>query len=196
MEENLARLYPKLIERWNAAGVPLRTEVSDVAIRFRGQIARLMGDNYANDPALAERVRKGAEYFHERCSPLAPLLAEAVGTSVDNKEVKKRLGSLLDRVGKELRVKSSTLAAARDGFSVESYLEAKGAAIAETESGTKAKVKTPKAEKIAQRKDGGTAKNGSEPAGRAPDNGHAPQLQTNEDGSDDILNPGLFELLR
>jgi hypothetical protein len=173
MEENLARLYPKLVERWNEAGKALRTEVAEVGTKFRGQIARLMSDNYAADPVLAERVRKGADYFLEKCTPLSVLLARAATeTPIDNKEIKKRLGDLLDRVGKELRIKLSTLAAAQGSFTVQSYLEAKGTAVAAVESG--AKPKPPKTAKAAKNKDA------------------APQAAEEQD----ILNPELFELLR
>jgi hypothetical protein len=180
MEENLARLYPKLVERWSEAGRSLRTEVSEVGIRFRGQIARLMGYDYATDPVLAERVHKGADYFLERCAPPASLLAEAVGVKIDNKEVKKRFANLMERVDRELRVKLSTLAAAQVSFSVESYLEAKGTAIAGTESETKAK--TPKAGKTPKKKDDGAVSESADTAENIDD--------------DDIRNPRLFELLR
>jgi hypothetical protein len=66
MEENLARLYPRLVERWRETGDALRSELVEVGVRFRGQIARLMTDDYAVDPVLAERVHKGADYFLER----------------------------------------------------------------------------------------------------------------------------------
>jgi hypothetical protein len=180
MEENLARLYPRLVERWRETGDAMRSELVEVGVRFRGQIARLMTDDYAVNTILAERVHKGAEYFLERCTPLTLLLSEAAGTTIDNKEVKKRFDSLLERIGKELRVKLSTLTAAREPFSVRSYLEAKGAAIAELESG--AKIKTPKAGKVSKTDKARSAEQGVYSADGA--------------AGDDILNPDLFELLR
>ena len=172
MEDNLARLYPKMVERWREAGAALHTEVVDVGVKFQGQIAWLMqqADDYASDPALAERVRKGADYFLERCTPLSVLLAEAAALPIDNKEVRKQFGNQMERAGKELRVKLSTLAAAADKpFTINAYLEAKGEAVAATESGVK--TKTPKPSKT---KDA------------------APKVES----GDDILNPELFELLR
>ncbi|MDR2913143.1 MAG: AAA family ATPase [Alistipes sp.] len=178
MEEGLAQLYPRLVERWHEAGGTLSSEVA-IGVRFRGQIARLMTDDYASDPVLAERVRKGADYFLERCAPLALLLSEAAASPVDNKEVKKRVGSLLERVGKELRVKLSTLAAMQQApFSVQAYLEVKGAAVAEVESGAGSRGKSKVDRKVSA---GGTMGSAE---GRAA-------------GSDeDILDPELFELLR
>ncbi len=172
MTENLARLFPKLVERWYGAGETVRTELRDVGIRFRGQIFRLMQvEDYVSDPALADRVRRGVEYFLERCGPLSSLVAEASALPIDNKEIKKRMKELMERVNAELNVKLSTLSASRELFTVSSYMKAKGAAIAAAESGLK--VKKPKAAKV---KD------------VAPESG--------ADGTVDILNPELFELLR
>jgi superfamily II DNA helicase RecQ len=121
------------------------------------------------------------------------LLAEASGTTIDNKEVKKRFDSLLERIGKELRVKLSTLAAARGPFTVRSYLEAKGAAIAELESG--AKIKTPKAGKVSKTDKVRSAEQGVHSTdGTTSDDRFGPHV-AGDDGND-ILNPDLFELLR
>ncbi len=178
MEDNLTRLYPKLVERWKEATGAIRTDIVDVGTRFRGQITRLVqSENYASDPVLAERVRRGAEYFLEHCGPLSSLLAEAVGSQTDNKEIKKRLKELTERVDKELRVKLSTLAAAHETFTVNSYMEAKGEAVAAAESGLRQKApKTPKNKNAA-------------PAD-ADGNGAAGNV------TEDIINPDLFELLR
>jgi len=94
-----------------------------------------------------------------------------------------------------LRVKSSTLAAARDSFTVEGYLQTKGAAIAEAESGTKSKLLTPKVE----RGSGGTATNGGAALNGtigASGAAAAKGAESTEGGAEDILNPRLFELLR
>ena len=178
LEEHLARLYPKFVERWNEAGRALHGDVAGVGEKFRNQIVRLMqqGD-YASDPVLAGRVCKGAEYFLEHCTPLSLLLTEAAGISIDNKEIKKRSSDLLERVNKELRVKLSTLSAACNPFTIHSYLEAKGAAVAAAESGTKTKApKAGKTDKTDRNKDS------------------APPAATGD--TEDVLHPELFERLR
>jgi hypothetical protein len=177
IEENLARLYPKLVERWKEAVAPLRRDVVEVGIKFRSQLARLMqADDYASDNLLADRVRRGADYFLEHCAPLSLPMAGVADAPIDNKEIKKRLKNLLERVEKELRVKLSTLTvAAREPFTVQSYIKARGEAVASVESGNK-----PKASKSAR-----AAKNRDDVSGAVTDG-----------GTDDILNPELFELLR
>jgi DNA uptake protein ComE-like DNA-binding protein len=171
MEENLVQLYPKLVEQWRKASVELRLGVVAVGGRFRMQIAQLMqeGDHTSNE-ALADRVRKGAKYFLERCTELSERLAKAIETEIDNKEIKKRLAGLLEKIDKELRVKLATLTVAADEpFTVHSYLRAKGEAISSVEAATKAKPSR--------------ASKASKPsAGSSAD--------------EDIVDAGLFELLR
>jgi hypothetical protein len=174
MDEELARLYPRLMERWREAGAALRANVRDVGMKFRGQIERLAG--HGDAAALDDRVRRGAAWFVEHIAPAAELSAEAALVPIDNKETKKRLRDLLERLERELAVKTSTLAAAAgETFTVAGYLTVKGTAIAAAESGRKTpKPKAPKAAK---------ATTGA--AGATP-----------QDETADILNPELFELLR
>ncbi len=169
VNEHLWRLYPKLAERWQAESGELHDQVLGVGIRFRLQVGRLMGPDYATDPVLHERVTKACAYFLEKCDPLSSLLAETARCSVDNKETKKALKERLERAGKELRVKLHSLAACGRGFTVTAYLKARGEAIAsgETSPGTAPRTKPAQ---------------GATPA--------PPDL------SGDILNPPLFEILR
>jgi energy-coupling factor transporter ATP-binding protein EcfA2 len=140
MEENLSRLFPKFIEKWLACGREIAIELRDVGVRFGGQISRLMQtEDYASDPTLTERVRRGADYFLEHLAHLPPLTREAATLPIDNKETRKRLKELVGSIDTELGVKLSTLSASREQFTVESYMKAKGAAIAAAESGLKHK---------------------------------------------------------
>jgi superfamily II DNA helicase RecQ len=134
----------------------------------------LATDDYASDETLASRVRRGVDYFFEHTEPLLALTREAAALPIDNRETKKRLKELLASIDTELGVKFSTLAASREQFTVQSYMKAKGAAIAAAESGHKPK--GPKTSKAAL---------GS---------GKASTVKTESGG--DILNPELFELLR
>ncbi|MDR1671045.1 MAG: AAA family ATPase [Alistipes sp.] len=145
MEETLARLYPKMIVQWKRESAALRAEVVEVGEKFRLQITRLttQDDPESND-ALAGRVTKGAKYFLQQCETPSRLLAEASAMSIDNKEVKKRLSDMLDKLNKELRVKLATLTlAANEPFTVQSYLEAKGGAISAVELSAKIKPARP-----------------------------------------------------
>ncbi len=167
MEENLGRLYPRLVERWRETGEALRTDVRDVGARFRTQIERLAAGG--DSDALTDRVRRGAAWFLNHLDPATALLAEAADTKTDNKEVRKRLRELTTTIDRELSVKIATLTPASAGeFTVADHLAARGAAIAAAESGRKPKKEAVKKEK-------------------------ADKVETN---TTDILNPELFERLR
>ncbi len=173
LEDNLARLYPRLVERWRTADEALRGDVGEVGTRFRSQIERLAGPGH--EAALDDRVRRGATWFTEHLAPVTELLAEAAGITTDNKEVNKRLRDVVGAIDRELSVKIATLTPAAEGnFNVESHLAARGAAIAAAESGRK-----PKKEKKVPREGDGAKKESA-----------------NNDAPTDILNPELFERLR
>ena len=65
LDEQLRRLYPDWVERYRVAGAKCAEELLAVAERFQNQLERLMPEegNYEADPVIADRVKKGAEYF-------------------------------------------------------------------------------------------------------------------------------------
>ncbi len=176
VQEQLGPLYPKLTERWKAESGEFSPQILDVGARFRQQIARLMGPEYAADPVLRERVTKACAYFLEKCSPLSALLAETAKASVDNKETKKGLKERLERASKKLRIKLQSLKSSSEGFSVAAYLKARGEAIASAETSPSALLK--------KKSSPGTTADTNLPDNPPPDL------------SGDILNPALFEILR
>ncbi len=177
MEENLGRLYPRLVERWRETGEAIRSDVRDVGARFRGQIERLAGGG--DQAALAERVKRGAEWFLDHLEAATTLLAEAADIKTDNKEVRKRLRELTATLNGELSVKLATLTvASAEEFTVAGHLAARGAAIAAAESGRKPQKEAAKKE-------------------RAEKNENDTQAESQaESQTTDILNPELFERLR
>lgn len=143
-QEHLRPAYPKLVKSWEASQEQLGEEVKEVGLRFRVQLGRLIGDRYATDPLLSERISKGAFYFLEKCGALVAPLAELSHVELDNKETKRLLKEHVARYNRVLRIKLSTLAPAVGQFHVNDYLTAKSQAIALLEAPpAKEKLKTP-----------------------------------------------------
>ena len=81
LDEQLRRLYPDWVERYRVAGAKCAEELLAVAERFQNQLERLMPEdgNYEADPVIADRVKKGAEYFREHTmSIFGKFLEEAI----------------------------------------------------------------------------------------------------------------------
>lgn len=91
LDEQLRRLYPDWVERYRVAGAKCAEELLAVAERFQNQLERLMPEegNYEADPVIADRVKKGAEYFREHTMSIFGKFLEEVIPEIDNKEVRK-----------------------------------------------------------------------------------------------------------
>ena len=148
-EEFLYKIYPKHTEESSQTLKQFQSEVSEVARRFSLQYNRLIAgsaDGYATDPALQDRIRRGAEYFASKMALVNRLAGRAV-TDVDNKETRKKLQQAVDDMRQLLRRKANLLNhVAEQGFELCDYLRRKAIADIEEEPAKKeAKLRPKKA---------------------------------------------------
>ena len=131
LEEQLRRLYPDRVERYRVAGTKCAEELLAVAERFQNQLERLMAEeeNYEENSMIAERVRKGAEYFREHTMAILGNFLEETIPEIDNKEVRKLVEQNMERFCVEVNLKLETLKVIKNGFSVKDYLRAKAKAL-------------------------------------------------------------------
>ena len=131
LDEQLRRLYPDWVERYRIAGTRCAEELLAVAERFQNQLERLMPEegNYEEDSVIAERVKKGAEYFREHTMAILGNFLEEAIPEIDNKEVRKLVEQNMERFRGEVNLKLETLKVIKDGFSVKDYLRAKAKAL-------------------------------------------------------------------
>lgn len=111
LDEQLRRLYPDWVERYRVAGAKCAEELLAVAERFQNQLERLMPEegNYEADPVIADRVRKGAEYFREHTMSIFGKFLEEAIPEIDNKEVRKLVEQNMERFRGEVNLKLETL---------------------------------------------------------------------------------------
>lgn len=111
LDEQLRRLYPDWVERYRVAGAKCAEELLAVAERFQNQLERLMPEegNYEADPVIADRVKKGAEYFREHTMSIFGKFLEEVIPEIDNKEVRKLVEQNMERFRGEVNLKLETL---------------------------------------------------------------------------------------
>ncbi len=124
LNDNFRRNYPKLILEYKARFSIIKKEVTEVSEKFNTQYIRLIltSADYAADPTLQERVRKGAAYFGSRLYDMA-LLADNTRVETANDALRKRAAELAETLRELLKQKCELLMYAKEnGFSLHPYL--------------------------------------------------------------------------
>ncbi len=134
LEENLSRIYPKLIDRWDTHFELFLTDINSISAKFKIQIDGLMQNpDYESDPILAERVNKGVNYFIDKSvDTLTPLLS-TIDIEIDNQEVRKTITNGMTRFIENYKLKIATLVSCKECFSTNNYLKAKAIVLATEE---------------------------------------------------------------
>ncbi len=144
LEEHFFRLYPATLEQMRLHRKGFREQVDDVAVRFHQQLSRLTAasQSLSADTHLQSRLRKGAEYFGDR---LTPLYAYSLSCSLpsDNKQLKRRTQELVAEFSDALRIKLRLLNLCREeGFDLKTYMGERAlAALDENRPATTTKAK-------------------------------------------------------
>jgi hypothetical protein len=112
----------------------LKNEVLSVGEKFIAQREILMKAevDVASNEILQDRIRKACRYFGEKVQAAVSGALEEGHFETDNREVKKMLGQALDKLQQESAAKLECLAACREGFTIEKYLEARAKSAIET----------------------------------------------------------------
>ena len=120
MEESFSKLYPETLKRFNEKLTPFNDRVLTVAEKFQAQYQRLVFANTSESisPELQERLRKGADYFHQQLLPLHEFV-QGTYLPTDNKEIQKRATNILDSLKEEILQKCYLLAYVKqNGFEI------------------------------------------------------------------------------
>lgn len=127
LDEYLYRQYPKAGQLWQAACLIFEQKVEAISPRFAAQLEHLVTttSDYATDPHIADRIKRGCAYFRPEVSALLEAL-KGLNLPIDNKTVKKRFTDQRTTLLEVLAVKVKLLRYIQDsGFSVERYQRAK-----------------------------------------------------------------------
>jgi ribonuclease D len=116
-------------------GKSLQTEIIDVANLFQQQINSLLPDepDVEKNTVLQERIAKASHYFFDKITNIISAPLEKMDLNIDNKAVKKQLTDAVSRLTEDVRVKSESLLASREGFSLAALQNAKALAMIEKE---------------------------------------------------------------
>lgn len=117
------RSYPKLIVEYKARLGVIKTQLYDVAERFKLQYNQIVIStaNYQDDEHLQERLIKGATYFARTISDIE-MLVKNTDVKTDTPDVKKQLAELLTTLKELVMQKRALLNYVKDdGFSLNEY---------------------------------------------------------------------------
>ena len=149
MDEELYKLYPKLLAEYKELAPHLKEKVVEVSNRFRNQYTRLINENenYAGNEELQQRIHSGAAYFCEALLPVRALF-DKTSMPLDNKELRKQLNERLQALDDALWIKESLLDAMRtEKFTVTDYLKRKAKVMLSLEGETASSGSSTKAPK-------------------------------------------------
>ncbi|MEE0669045.1 MAG: HRDC domain-containing protein [Prevotella sp.] len=118
------RSYPKLIIEYKARLEVIKTQLYDVAERFKMQYNQIVisTPDYQEDVHLQERLTKGATYFARTISDIETLVKNT-DVQTDTPEVKKMMAELLATLKELVMQKRALLNYVKDdGFGLNEYL--------------------------------------------------------------------------
>jgi PIF1-like helicase/Helix-turn-helix domain/HRDC domain len=102
-------------------------ELEEVQQKFESQVNSLTNGNHEinENKALDERVKKATVYFKDKIEEIISKPLTGISIESDNKETKKLVSDGIDKLNREIHVKTQCLASAMVGFNVSDYLKAK-----------------------------------------------------------------------
>lgn len=122
-EAHYARLYGAAVTAGREARQQFEDDVDGVAERFRRRLGTLMAAGGAAEPALQERVKKGAAYFAARLEGLAAL-AQELCLPTDNKALRRRTEQLAGELREAVERHRALLGyVAAQGFALTPFLK-------------------------------------------------------------------------
>ncbi len=107
-----------------------QTEINEVSHKFSKQIQSLMNDNIdiEENKVLLERISKASEYYLEKLNNLKSSFYDRFYWETDNKQIKKLIKDISDKVEESFYFKIKITASSKDGFDVSKYLETRAKA--------------------------------------------------------------------
>jgi aspartate carbamoyltransferase catalytic subunit len=115
-----------LFNEINDLEVNARTEVYDIAEKFRMQLERLFGEKVPEENnELQERIKKASTFFVAKIALVINHVAQNLNIETDNKSIKKVVSEALTKFQREIFIKMACMKLGLDGFTNIGYLQAK-----------------------------------------------------------------------
>lgn len=130
LNENKASIIDDITGSMNQIEQLIIKEINSVSDKFTIQLSNLLLSNpdIDNNVHIQERINKACIYFDDKLRTVILSPTKDIEILSDNKTVKKTLLESLKNLIVEMEVKLACLDAAKNGFNIKSYLEAKAKA--------------------------------------------------------------------
>lgn len=130
LDEYKISFHPGFIEIFNGMNMSFKTEIADVAEKFKVQIQQFIAEqnNIEENAPLQDRVKKAGVYFTEKTNIVVLNVLQHAEVETDNKSARKSVEEALERLVEEAVVKLTCFEACREGFIVSDFLSAKAKA--------------------------------------------------------------------
>ena len=132
LDGHFRRSFPKLIAEYKARTSTIKTELMDVAERFKLQYSQIVitSADYQTNALLQERLKKGADYFARKITDVEELVKKTL-VKTENKDVKKRYNDVFPALKEVVMQKRALLNCVKaDGFTLHSYLRQRALVLA------------------------------------------------------------------
>ena len=124
--ENSSSLDASVLTDFNSLETNARTEIYEVALKFKIQLERLLKDQVPEENSeLQERIKKACAFFLPKIENVIYQILLSINVETDNKAVKKIFVDALTKFQREVFIKIASIKFCLDGFTTLGYLQAK-----------------------------------------------------------------------
>jgi len=130
IKENSTILLPGLVGAYTTMGTLLKSELIEIADKFKSQVGQLLSGNpmIEGHDTLQERIKKASTYFCEKMDQHICQILVNLEIETDNKTIKKLLKENTENLYQEAFIKTACFKTCQQGFSVKEYLNTKAKA--------------------------------------------------------------------
>ncbi len=127
--ENTGSIAGSLLQDAEYIQENLKNEIVAVSEKFNNELKRLIAINpdAENNQNLQERVIKACNYFQDKQNTIRELIS-GLKIITENKEVRKSLDSVYEKLVQDVNLKLACLGQIKSGFTVSGYLDSKAKA--------------------------------------------------------------------
>ncbi len=117
------------------------TEIFSVSEKFKAQLVQIFANNHLPQESseIQDRVKKASSYFLNKVESVLLLFVNEITIDIDNKEIKKVIYDILEKLQKDIFVKFISLKYCVNGFETLAYIKTKANAEIDFKSNIKAK---------------------------------------------------------